>query len=214
MVPQQLLLAGTTALAAAQQPPPPPSANRSWEIVSAAVLKGNAFKQPSIAWLAASNVAEWQDCQRLCAGNSSCTAFDHVGASLEADDTRGHGGIKEGDCWYRLDGKWELSPNHKRNHTSGRLVTPPPPVPVAPKGSKNVLFVIFVAPAPIPHAAQPLPLLSAALAAADALALAQDDYRAMHAAYGWSQPHLPNADAFAKESLVFDRAFVQQAVCG
>ena len=52
------------------------------------------------------------------------------------------------------------------------------------------------------------------LAAADALALAQDDYRAMHAAYGWSQPHLPNADAFAKESLVFDRAFVQQAVCG
>ena len=31
---------------------------------------------------------------------------------------------------------------------------------------------------------------------------------------GFVKPHLPNADAFAKESLVFDRAFVQQAVCG
>ena len=41
-----------------------------------------------------------------------------------------------------------------------------------------------------------------------------DDYRAMHKAYGWDQPHLPSADALAKQSLIFDRAFVQQAVCG
>jgi hypothetical protein len=165
-----LLLVGAAALAAAWQPPPspPPNGSAQWEIVSAAVLKGSAFKQRSIAWLASSNVAEWQECQRLCAGNSSCTAFDHVGANLkeEEDDdeeeeqeeaeARGRG-IKEGDCWYRLDGLWELSPNHNRNHTSGRLVTPPPPVPVAPKGSKNVLFIIFVTAPPLPPPGGPSP---------------------------------------------------------
>merc|ERR1712137_924431 len=54
----------------------------------------------------------------------------------------------------------------------------------APPGAKNVLFIMF------------------------------DDLRAMHKAYGWSQPHMPNQEKFAAESLIFDRAFVQQAVCG
>lgn len=58
------------------------------------------------------------------------------------------------------------------------------PTPPAPSGVKNVLFVLF------------------------------DDYRAMHKTYGWSQPHLPNADRLAADSLVFDHVYVQQAVCG
>lgn len=183
------LTAAAQMLLLTQQAPPPRNRS-SWQVVSAAVIKGSAFKNSSVAWLAAGEVVSWADCERLCAGNSTCTAFDFVGGSLavsedgQAAAAADAGGINEGDCWFRLDGLWELSPDKKRNHTSGRLVTPPPPVPVAPKGSKNVLFVIF------------------------------DDYRAMHKTYGWSQPHLPNADAFAKESLVFDRAYVQQAVCG
>jgi arylsulfatase A-like enzyme len=41
-----------------------------------------------------------------------------------------------------------------------------------------------------------------------------DDLRAMQKSYGWSQPHLPNHERLMSESLIFDRAYVQQAVCG
>merc|ERR1719265_2486588 len=54
----------------------------------------------------------------------------------------------------------------------------------APTEAKNVLFVIF------------------------------DDLRAMQPSYGWEQPHLPNHHRLMQESLVFDRAYVQQSVCG
>ena len=40
-----------------------------------------------------------------------------------------------------------------------------------------------------------------------------DDLRAAHNVYGWAQSATPVADAFAKEALVFDRAYCQQAVC-
>ena len=40
-----------------------------------------------------------------------------------------------------------------------------------------------------------------------------DDLSARHNVYGWSQSATPVADAFAKEALVFDRAYCQQAVC-
>merc|ERR1712048_899808 len=41
-----------------------------------------------------------------------------------------------------------------------------------------------------------------------------DDLRAMQNSYGWSQPHMPNHERLISESLIFDRAYVQQAVCG
>ena len=40
-----------------------------------------------------------------------------------------------------------------------------------------------------------------------------DDLRAAHNVYGWRQPATPAADAFAKDALVFDRVYCQQAVC-
>jgi len=54
----------------------------------------------------------------------------------------------------------------------------------APKDAKNVIFILF------------------------------DDLRSMHPSYGWNQSYLPNHERLMKESLVFDRAYVQQAVCG
>eukprot|EP01052_Picozoa_sp_SAG31_P008180 SAG31_NODE_407_length_16049_cov_46.312915_4_plen_474_part_00 len=187
-----------------------------WDIVSAAALNGDDFKNASISFLAEEGPIVWQVCRDLCAKNTSCSAFDHVGADLEQGATdvskSRSGGLKEGQCWFRIDGIWDPHSNHKRNHTSGHLIAPPPPVPRPPAGAKNVLFIIF------------------------------DDYRAMHKVYGWAQPHLPNADGLARESLVscgaqarlclcttnesrsslrsrilrqvFDRAYVQQAVCG
>ena len=40
-----------------------------------------------------------------------------------------------------------------------------------------------------------------------------DDLRAQHNVYGWAQSATPVADAFAKDALVFDRVYCQQAVC-
>lgn len=40
-----------------------------------------------------------------------------------------------------------------------------------------------------------------------------DDLRAAHNVYGWRQSATPAADAFAKDALVFDRVYCQQAVC-
>jgi hypothetical protein len=174
-----------------EQTPPPA---KTWAVVNAAALSGGDFKDAAVAYLAEQGPIVWQVCRDLCAKNSSCTAFDHVGASLSQhtdggpvsieEGLPGLAGLRQGQCWFRLDGVWNPSPNHNKNHTSGHLVAPAPPVPKPPPGAKNVLFIIF------------------------------DDYRAMHKVYGWDQPHLPNADGLAKESLVFDRAFVQQAVCG
>jgi len=41
-----------------------------------------------------------------------------------------------------------------------------------------------------------------------------DDLRVVHEAYGQEQAYTPHTNALAARSLVFDRAFVQQAVCG
>ncbi len=67
---------------------------------------------------------------------------------------------------------------------------PPPPAPTAlpagtsPRDFKNVLFI------------------------------AVDDLRPEIAAYGHSYMHTPHIDAFAKQSTVFTRAYVQYAFCG
>ena len=66
-------------------------------------------------------------------------------------------------------------------------VPPPPPQPIkpAPKGAKNVLFLI------------------------------SDDLRPeMLEAYGQKQMITPHFDKLAKESLVLNRAYCQQAICG
>jgi hypothetical protein len=168
-----------------QQPPPP---SKSWQVVTGAVLKGSDFKDPTVSFLAAAGPVTWPQCRDLCESNATCTSFDHVGGPITGAPTgptqTGLPMISAGECYFRLDGRWKIAPNKHHNNTSGRRQAPAPPIPEPPVGAKNVLFVIF------------------------------DDYRAMHKAYGWSQPHVPAADAFAKESLVFDRAYVQQAVCG
>ncbi len=45
------------------------------------------------------------------------------------------------------------------------------------------------------------------------LLVVYDDLSARHNVYGWKQSATPVADEFAKEALVFDRAYCQQAVC-
>ena len=134
-----------------------PTPQKSWQVVTAAVLNGGDFKDPTIAHLASRATENWMACQELCAANVSCTAFDHVGASIPSySSARTQGsvdGISEGECWFRLDGLWNPHTNHKRNHTSGHLVSPPAPEPAAPPGAKNVLFIIFDVriPSSLPH---------------------------------------------------------------
>ena len=75
----------------------------------------------------------------------------------------------------------------KGNCISGevRKPVPPKPAPPAPKGAKNVLFFI------------------------------SDDLRPeMFAPYGQKQAITPYFDKLASESMVFNRAYCQQAICG
>ena len=125
-------------------------------------------------------------CCSLCAGLQSCAAFTWrsvphvqcivhpVGTSLGPPDMKGpgfaSGVVRPG----------KIPP-------PAPVPTPAPPQPIkpAPKGAKNVLFII------------------------------SDDLRPeMLEAYQQGQMITPHFDKLARESLVLNRAYCQQAICG
>ncbi len=124
-------------------------------------------------------------CCKLCSSNSGCAAITWF----------------TGTCYLHPTGTPTGPFRHAKGKVSGIVrpgtiptpaplpppPPPPPPQPIkpAPKGAKNVLFLI------------------------------SDDLRPeMLEAYGQKQMITPHFDALAKESLVLNRAFCQQAICG
>eukprot|EP01046_Picozoa_sp_COSAG06_P011748 COSAG06_NODE_675_length_13163_cov_8.046387_5_plen_481_part_00 len=124
-------------------------------------------------------------CCKLCSGNEGCAAITWF----------------KGTCFLHPTGKPTGPYSHAEGKTSGIVrpgtvpkpaplpppPPPPPPQPIkpAPKGAKNVLFLI------------------------------SDDLRPeMLEAYGQQQMITPHFDKLAKESLVLNRAYCQQAICG
>ena len=85
----------------------------------------------------------------------------------------------------------------KCSGTSG-LMPPAPPQP----------------PPPPPPAPTPLPSGKSARDFKNVLFIAVDDLRPEIGAYGHSYMHTPHIDAFAKQSTVFTRAYVQYSFCG
>lgn len=81
--------------------------------------------------------------------------------------------------------------------TSGVMPQRPPPPPPPP-----------------PPAPTPLPAGKGPRDFKNVLFIAVDDLRPEIAAYGHSYMHTPHIDAFAKQSTVFTRAYVQYAFCG
>jgi arylsulfatase A-like enzyme len=110
-------------------------------------------------------------CCELCVSNPLCWTF-----------TMNH---KKGKCF--LHGASKSTDSHQGNCTSAvmRSNAAPTPAPVpAPKGAKNVLFLIA------------------------------DDLRPqLNKAYGKTFMHTPNIDSFTDTALVFDWAYTNMAIC-
>jgi hypothetical protein len=88
----------------------------------------------------------------------------------------------------------------------------PHPNPTACKATSGVMPP--PPPPPTPPAPTPLPAGTSPRDFKNVLFIAVDDLRPEIAAYGHSYMHTPHIDAFAKQSTVFTRAYVQYAFCG
>eukprot|EP01052_Picozoa_sp_SAG31_P055536 SAG31_NODE_15389_length_757_cov_1.551672_1_plen_184_part_10 len=163
--------AGTAVTVAAASPPPTCGTLRVGEAFpSSKSMEGSV--EGSFAGTAA-------DCCHLCANNTGCAAITFFART----------------CFLHPVGE-PLGPAARIAGKTSALVrpdsippppTPPPPQPItpAPKGAKNVLFLI------------------------------SDDLRPeMLEAYGQTQMITPHFDKLARESLVLQRAYCQQAICG
>lgn len=150
----------------------------TWRYVNLSTIYGKEYKKSTVKLRG--TVSTWEECRDVCDADANCSSFDW--ASGDAANETGCAFTHQ--CWTRSDHIFEPKVPHKCAKVSGEKtkVIPPPP-----KGSKNVLFVIF------------------------------DDLRVIHKAYEQPQPfgpYTPNTDSLSKKSLIFDRAYCQQAVCG
>jgi hypothetical protein len=166
------------------------SAQQQWQDVNLGNVYSDGYHQETV-WRAADTTSS-AACKAFCAELSNCTSYDWCSGDAKATSKCAY----DKQCWLRNDTFWGPKQQGKCNKVAGRKVGPTPPTPPtpspappapAPVGSKNVLFVIF------------------------------DDLRVLHGAWGQEQPNgpwTPNTDGLAKKSLIFDRAYCNQAVCG
>eukprot|EP00936_MAST-01D_sp_MAST-1D-sp1_P002428 g2428.t1 len=156
------------------------SADYQWEVVQLGNVYGKDYKSDAVYEV---NAATATSCQAACAANATCTSYDWT-----TNSTAGKQCTFLNQCWLRTDGVWHPKQQAKCNKQAGRKIAPTPaptPIPPAPKGARNVLFVIF------------------------------DDLRIIHDTWDMGpQPHTPNTDALGARGLAFDRAYCNQAVCG
>ena len=142
-------------------------------------------------------VATEAACQAACASTASCNSYTWTpGPEAGKKDCR-----YTHQCWWRDDTVWALKASNNCAGRSGFKGKPTPSPAPAP-------------PSPGPPAPPPAPIIPAPKGAKNVLLVMFDDYRAIHEVYGHVQPHVPHADGLANKSLIFDRAFCQQAVCG
>ena len=136
-------------------------------------LKTNACMKGSKAIKAYKNfTGSAAACCKLCAENPSCFAF-----------TLNIGGSHHPHCFLHPAGNNSFTPG-KCTSAIVRTPAPPAPIPPAPKGAKNVLFLIA------------------------------DDLRPqLNKAYGKTFMHTPNIDTFTDTALVFDWAYTNMAIC-
>lgn len=177
----------------------------TWEHVNASVIYGDDYKNASGTIVYAGTVAAEDECRAICGNWSACQAYDYAYETRPGEPACDF--LRQ--CWLRLDTVWQPKAGAHCIKGAARKIAPPP---APPANAKHVLFIIF------------------------------DDLRAIHKTYGFTQvlnthvlynyifpfscmytntsplphpqPYTPRTDAFAKQSLVFDRAFCQQAVCG
>eukprot|EP01065_Artemidia_motanka_P017535 TRINITY_DN2098_c0_g1_i1.p1 TRINITY_DN2098_c0_g1~~TRINITY_DN2098_c0_g1_i1.p1 ORF type:complete len:645 (+),score=198.09 TRINITY_DN2098_c0_g1_i1:62-1936(+) len=143
----------------------------------------------STVWLAGVFATE-DECRTSCDGNTTCQSY-----TWTPGDQPGKTGCSYvHQCWQRSDDVWHPKETRECSGLSGFKGNPAPPspspspspgpTPAPPKNAMNVLFVIF------------------------------DDLRPNSGAYGVPQASMPNIDALANRSIVFDHAYCNQAVCG
>ena len=130
-------------------------------------LKDNSCMKGSKAIKKYSNFRDNAEaCCKYCTENPLCFAF-----TLN---------IKSHDCFLHPFGNNSFTPGE----CTSAIVRTPAPIPPAPKGAKNVLFLIA------------------------------DDLRPqLNKAYGKAFMHTPNIDAFTETALVFDWAYTNMAIC-
>jgi hypothetical protein len=172
-----------------------PAQSVQWELVNESNVAGSDYHLPTV-WQAGNSPTE-VGCRGICGNLTNCTSYDWAIGSNPIKPNQTCNFIHQ--CWLRSDNVWKLKPGKKCSKKAGRKVSPtpaPPPTPPtspptpahpAPPNSMNVLFVIF------------------------------DDLRVIHEAWEQKQPfgpYTPHTDKLAAKSLMFDRAYCQQAVCG
>jgi len=168
-----------------------------WTLANESNVYSSSYKSSHVHQAETGGSKEFSDelaCRAVCASEPTCKSYTWTPGPEP--------GVKPGkcdythQCWWRDDDVWDLKETKSCAGRSGYKGTPPsptppgppaPPTPPAPAGALNVLFVIY------------------------------DDLRVMHKTYGFTPEcggNMPNFDALAKKSLIFDNAYVQQAVCG
>jgi hypothetical protein len=140
--------------------------------------------------ITAVNASSPEACCASCAATAGCAMWTHQDKST--------GGT---NCYLKaaLSGVQQpAAPSQCSAKASSGRMPPAPPKP----------------PPPPPPAPTPLPAGTHPKKFKNVLFVAVDDLRPEIAAYGHSYMHTPHIDAFAKQSTVFTRAYVQYAFCG
>ena len=115
---------------------------------------------------------------------------------------------------------WTYNPNNKTQSGNNcflkqRVSASPDPRPRKCSGTSGLMPPAPPRPPPPPPPAPtPLPSGKSARDFKNVLFIAVDDLRPEIGAYGHSYMHTPHIDAFAKQSTVFTRAYVQYSFCG
>jgi hypothetical protein len=124
-----------------------------------------------------------EECCAVCQGTPQCFVGNYVAWNGTYPPYSKNTPVHiYGSCWMR--GKINTSqPTTKSGTTACLVEEPAPKVKAAPKGAKNVLYIVA------------------------------DDMRPDLPCYGQSQVIAPNFDHFAKTAMVFDRAYCQQSIC-
>eukprot|EP00937_MAST-01D_sp_MAST-1D-sp2_P003799 g3799.t1 len=122
--------------------------SEQWEVVNKNTVSAKHFKDPTV-WQAGT-VDSWQDCQTMCAANTTCSSFAYADKKSMPKKHCGTAGI----CFFRADLIWETDALNACNFTAGRKTsrfpTPPPtpaptpmPPPRPPLGYQpNLVFIL------------------------------------------------------------------------
>ncbi len=160
-----------------------------------AELRGNTCMRGAQTSGGHAGVANASSCCSLCTADATCAAFTYKVKGGHASCIFHPAAVptQPGDC---------TSAAVRGPHPP----SPPPPSPPSPPPAP---------PAPAPPAPpSPKPSAKPQAEQRNVLHVIVDDLRPQLGAYGRHDMHTPHVDALAAKSMVFDRAYVQVALCG